>query len=68
MQSRERSPGVAFAGRETLQVDLSKKLLDVVAKHQVRLTRGLSGFRTEYVDHLEHLTNLPSSEAARKSS
>ncbi|HET7329911.1 DUF5623 domain-containing protein [Dyella sp.] len=54
------------AGREILQVNLSRPLLDVVAKHRVSAARGLYGFRMEYADHLEHLTNLPSIEKARE--
>lgn len=53
------------AGREILQVNLSRPLPQVVAKHRVSYARGLEGFRIEYDDHLEHLTDLPSIETAR---
>lgn len=36
-----------------------------MAKHRVAHARGLCGFRMEYVDHLEHRTNVDSQEAAR---
>lgn len=54
------------AGRETLQVNLSRPLPEVVAKHRVTSARGLGWFRMEYTDHLEHLTNLESIEKARE--
>jgi len=53
------------AGRELLQINLSRPLSEVVAKHRVSSGRGLRGFRMEYADHLEHLTNLSSVEEAR---
>lgn len=54
------------AGREILRVDLDQPLSRVVAKHRVSAARNLGGFRMEYADHLEHMTNLPSLEVARK--
>lgn len=54
------------AGREILQVNLSRPLSEVVAKHRVSSARGLSGFRMEYADHLEHLTDTYSIDDARK--
>jgi hypothetical protein len=53
-------------GREILQVNLSRPLSEVVAKHRVSAARGLGWFRMEYADHLEHLTNLTSIEDARE--
>lgn len=52
-------------GRELLRIDLSKPLLEVVARHRVSAARNLGGFRVEYADHLEHRTNLRSLEDAR---
>lgn len=66
---RERLSGVdqRSAGREILQIQLSKPLTDVVAKHQLPVARGLRGYRMEYMDHVEHLTDFTSCELARKS-
>ncbi|EMR4172147.1 DUF5623 domain-containing protein, partial [Pseudomonas aeruginosa] len=44
---------------------LSRPLPEIVAKHRVGHARGLYGFRMEYVDHLEHRTNVDNQEAAR---
>ncbi|MBH1429857.1 DUF5623 domain-containing protein [Stenotrophomonas maltophilia] len=54
------------AGREVLRVDLTHPLPEIVAKHRVAYGRGVSGFRMEYEDHLEHRTNVIGQEAARK--
>lgn len=54
------------AGREILRVDLARPLSEVVAKHRVSRGRGLQGFRMEYEDHLEHLTNVQGQDEARK--
>lgn len=54
------------AGREILQINLSRPLPEVVAKHRVSAGRGLGWFRMEYADHLEHRTNLNSIENARE--
>lgn len=53
------------AGRELLRVDLSRPLPEIVPKHRVRYAQGLMGFRVEYVDHLEHLTNEAHQQVAR---
>jgi len=58
-------PNVLRHGRELLCVHLSRPLVEIVPKHRVGRARGLRGFRMEYVDHLEHRTNLDSQEAAR---
>jgi len=55
-----------WGGREVLRVDLSRSLLDVVAKHRVASGRGLSGFRMEYADHLEHRTDVAGLDGARE--
>ena len=54
------------AGREILRVDLARPLHEIVAKHRVSRARGLAGFRVEYEDHLEHLTNEEGRDEARK--
>ncbi|MBS0576414.1 MAG: DUF5623 domain-containing protein [Proteobacteria bacterium] len=54
------------AGRELLRVDLVRPLPEVIAKHRVAYSRGLHGFRMEYEDHLEHLTNVLGQEVARE--
>ncbi|HEY2345705.1 MAG TPA: hypothetical protein VGH80_07465 [Xanthomonadaceae bacterium] len=54
------------AGRELLRVDLARPLHEVVAKHRVSYGRGLLGFRMEYEDHLEHLTNVQGQDMARQ--
>lgn len=59
------SPPCYRAGRETLRVDLARPLCQVVTKHRVSRARGLSGFRMEYADHLEHLTNIQGQDRAR---
>lgn len=63
---RGANPGLERrGGREILQVNISRPLPEVVAKHRVSAARGLGWFRMEYADHLEHLTNLTSIEDAR---
>lgn len=57
--------GALRAGREILRVDLARPLPDIVAKHRVGYGRGLYGFRMEYVDHLEHRTNVEGQDEAR---
>lgn len=54
------------AGREILRVNLAQPLSQIVAKHRVSHDRGLYGFRMEYEDHLEHLTNAQGKDRARK--
>lgn len=54
------------AGREILRLDLARPLPAIVAKHRVSHGRGLHGFRMEYEDHLEHLTNAQGVEKARE--
>lgn len=63
----EDQTGAGRVGREILQISLSRPLADVVARHRISAAHGLAGFRMEYSDHLEHLTNLPSQLSARKS-
>lgn len=62
----EPKPAGLRAGREILRVDLVRPLSGIVAKHRVSLGRGLYGFRMEYEDHLEHLTNVQGQDTARK--
>ena len=62
----ESKPVGLRAGREILRVDLSRPLPEIVAKHRVSHGRGLHGFRMEYEDHLEHLTNVQGQDEARK--
>lgn len=52
-------------GREVLQMNLSRPLPLVVAKHRVARARGLEAFVMEYVDHLEHPTLAESQASAR---
>lgn len=61
----ELTPDGLRAGREILRVDLSRPLVDIVAKHRVGQGRGLHGFRMEYSDHLEHRTNVLGQDEAR---
>lgn len=57
-------PGPRY-GREIYRVGLSRPLAEIVAKNRVGRARGLQGFRMEYADHLEHLTNVDSQAEAR---
>lgn len=61
----DQTPNGLRHGRELLCVHLSRPLPEIVAKHLVSHARGLYGFRMEYIDHLEHRTNVDSQEAAR---
>ena len=61
----DQTPNGLRHGRELLCVHLSRPLPEIVAKHRVGHARGLYGFRMEYVDHLEHRTNVDNQEAAR---
>jgi hypothetical protein len=65
-RSGERRHDSLHAGREILRVDLARPLSGIVAKHRVSRGRGLHGFRMEYEDHLEHLTNVQGQDAARQ--
>lgn len=53
------------SGREILRLDLSRPLNEIVAKHRVGRGRGISWFRMEYDDHLEHQTNVKGQAEAR---
>lgn len=61
----DQTPNGLRHGRELLCVHLSRPLPEIVAKHRVGHARELYGFRMEYVDHLEHRTNVDNQEAAR---
>lgn len=61
----DQTPNALRHGRELLCVHLSRPLPEIVAKHLVGHARGLYGFRMEYIDHLEHRTNVDSQESAR---
>ncbi|EIM00376.1 DUF5623 domain-containing protein [Rhodanobacter denitrificans] len=65
-RNSEPRPDGPRAGREILRVDLARPLSEIVAKHRVSRGRGLHGFRMEYEDHLEHLTNVQGQDEARK--
>lgn len=64
---RKRLQDRRWAGRELLKIRLSKPLAEVVARHQIGVARGLRGYRMEYLDHVEHLTDFTSREAAHES-
>lgn len=54
------------AGCEILRVELARPLVEIVAKHRIPHGRGLHGFRMEYEDHLEHLTDVQGQDEARQ--
>lgn len=62
----EPRPNGPRAGCEILCVKLSRPLSEIVAKHRVSRGRGLCGFRMEYEDHLEHLTDVWGQDEARE--
>ncbi len=59
-------PDGPTAGREILSLYLPRPLLEIVAKHRVGRGRGLYNFRLEYMDHLEHRTNVEGQEEAHR--
>lgn len=52
------------AGRETLEVTLSRKLGDIITRHQLGRGRNLKGFKWEAEDHLEKVLDSYSRENA----
>lgn len=54
------------AGRELLQVNLTRSLPSIVAKHRVGKARGLGAFVMEYDDHLEMHSLADSQQKARE--
>ncbi|AOE83764.1 DUF5623 domain-containing protein [Pseudomonas sp. TCU-HL1] len=61
---RDRQSTPVNAGRETMQVVLSKPLTDLVTSRQVHYCRNLKGFKLEAADHLERIQDTGSKERA----
>lgn len=54
------------AGRELLQVNLTRPLPSIISKHRIRRARGLVSFVMEYDDHLEMRQLADSQDRAKK--